>query len=111
MAQRVQMKGTVAAQLRIIKAQAVQTKWKLSESKATVAAQLRIVLALTVQTKRKVKGKITTDTTRASKVRVESAKKWTKCIILATCSAENFGQINFAERMISVQVFLEATLH
>ena len=52
-----------------------------------------------------------TDTTRASKVRVESAKKWTKCIILATCSVEHFGQTDFAERMISVHVFLEATLH
>lgn len=78
----------------------------MSETKGTVAAQLRIVVALTVQTKRTMNGKIATDTTRASKVRVESAKKWTKCIILATCSVENFGQIDFAERMISVQLFL-----
>ena len=78
----------------------------MSETKATVAAQLRIVVALTVQTKRTVNdGKIATDTTTASEVRVESAKKWSKCIIPATCSVENFGQIDFAERMISIQVF------
>lgn len=80
----------------------------MSETKATVAAQLRIVVALTVQTKSTMNGKIATDTTRACKVRVESAKKWTTCIILATCSVENFGQIDFAERMISVQVFFRA---
>ena len=63
-------------------------------------------MALTVQTKRTVNdGKIATDTTTASEVRVESAKKWSKCIIPVTCSVENFGQIDFTERMISVQVF------
>ena len=31
-----------------------------------------------------------------SKVRVESTKKWTKCIILATFCVEYFGQIDFA---------------
>ena len=106
MVQRVQTKATVAAHLRIVLAKTVQTTRKVNKMKATVAARLRNVVAPTVQMKRTVSGKIATATTRASKVRVESAKKWTKCIILVTCSVENFGQIDFAERMLSVQVFL-----